>query len=97
MPRDRSLEILARFALEEVGDAARHVRALAGNADERSALARFEPDPAALAGPVHDAMIDAAQRRHRARLERNRRRQTGEPRADPCRVTLGEFARRFER
>src|SRR5580692_2412667 len=39
MPRDRSLEILARLALEEIGDATRHMRPLAGNADERSSLA----------------------------------------------------------
>ncbi len=57
----------------------------------------LEPDPAALAWPMHDAMIDAAQRHDCARLERNRFRQTREPRADPCGVTLGEFARRFER
>src|ERR1700691_3259256 len=54
MPRDRSLEILARLALEKIGDAPSHMRPLAGNADERSALARFEPDPATLAGPVDD-------------------------------------------
>src|SRR6202021_368632 len=64
MRGDRSLEILARLALEEIGDATRHVRPLAGNADERSALARFEPDATALARPVHDAMIDAAEWRH---------------------------------
>ena len=61
------------------------------------ALARFEPDPAAFAWPMHDAMIDAAQWRHRARLERDRFGQTREPRADPCGVTLGKFARRFDR
>src|SRR5271169_6870798 len=47
MPDDRSLEILARLALEEIGDATRHMRPLAGNADEGSALARLEPNPAA--------------------------------------------------
>src|ERR1700733_4362772 len=46
---DRGLEVLARLALEEIGDATRYMRPLAGNADQRSALARLEPDPAALA------------------------------------------------
>ena len=97
MPRHRSFEILARLALEEIGDATRHVRQLGGNADKGSARARLEPDPAPFARPVHDAMIDAAQRRHRTRLERNRFRQTREARSDPCGVTLGEVARGFER
>ena len=97
MPRHRGLEVLARLALEEIGDAPRHMRPLAGNADQRTALARFEPDPAAFAWPVHDAMIDAAQWRDRARLERDRFGQTRQPRADPCGVTLGKFARRFDR
>src|ERR1700722_9232256 len=97
MPRHRSFEILARLALEEIGDATRYMRPLAGNADERSALARFEPDATALARPVHDAMIDAAEWRHRARLERDGFRQTRKPRANPCGVALGKFARRFDR
>src|ERR1700722_13343507 len=42
MPGDCSLEILARLALEEIGDATRHMRPLAGNTDERSALARLK-------------------------------------------------------
>ncbi len=57
----------------------------------------LEPDPAALAWPMHDAMIDAAKRHDCAGFERDRRRQTREPRADPFRVTFGEFARRLER
>src|ERR1700691_991592 len=73
MPGDRSLEILARLALEEIGDATRHMRPLAGNADERSALACLEPGPAALAWPMYDAMIGAAQRHDGARFERDRR------------------------
>ena len=71
MPGHRGLEILARLALQEIGDAARHMRPLAGNADQRPALARLEPDPAAFAWPMHDPMIDAAQRHDRARLERD--------------------------
>ena len=58
---------------------------------------RFDPDPAALARPMNNAMIDAAQRHDRARLEGDRLRQTREPRSDPRGVTLGEFARRFQR
>ena len=57
----------------------------------------FEPDHAPLARLVHDAMIDAAQRRHRARLERDRLGQTRKPRSDPSGMTLSEFARRFQR
>ena len=57
----------------------------------------LNPDPAAFARAMHDAMIDAAQWHDRTRLERNRFRQARESRADPCGVTLGEFARRFER
>ncbi len=57
----------------------------------------LDPDTAAFARPMHDAMIEAAQRHDRAWLERNRFRQARETRADPCGVTLGEFARRFER
>ncbi len=57
----------------------------------------LDPDNAAFAWPMHDAMIDAAQWHDCARLERNRFRQARETRADPGRVTLGEFARRFER
>src|ERR1700735_4514465 len=45
MPGDGGLEVLARLALEEIGDATRHVRQLGGNADKGSARARLEPDP----------------------------------------------------
>ena len=42
---------------------------------------------------MHDAVIDAAQRNHRAVREWRRLRQPAEPRRDPAAVLLGEFAR----
>ncbi len=97
MARHGRLEVLARLALEEIGDAARHMRPLPGNADERSAFARLEPHDAALARPMRDAMIDAAQRHHGARLEGDGLRQPRKSRSDPCGVAFGELARRLER
>ena len=43
--------------------------------------------------PVHDAVIDAAQRDHGAMRERRRYGQPAEPRRDPAAMFLGEFAR----
>ena len=41
-------------------------------------------------GPMHDAMLDAAQRQHRAVGEGRRLRQTAQPRRDPAAVLLRE-------
>ena len=70
---------LARLALEEVGDAARHMRPLARDANERPVLALLDPDDAARAWPVHDRVVDAAQRRDRRGLEGDGMRQAREP------------------
>ena len=80
------------LALEKIGDPARDMRRVAGDAEQ--ALARspaLDPDRAALPAPVHDAVIDAAQRDHGAVRERRRLRQPAEPRRDPAAVLLREF------
>ena len=97
MAGNGGFEILARLALEEIADAARHMRPLPGNADERPAFARLEPHDAALARPMHDPVIDAAQRHHGARLEGDGLRQPRKSRSDPCGVAFGKLARRLER
>ena len=88
----RRFEIAQRLAAEEIADAAVDVRRLAGDAEQRLAVrAGLRPHRAAHARPVHDAMLDAAQRQHRAVGERRRLRQAAQPRRDPAAVLLREL------
>ena len=54
-------------------------------------VAGLGPDRAAHARPVHDAMLDAAQRHDRAVGERRGLRQAAQPRRDPAAVLLREL------
>src|SRR5579872_3940555 len=85
------------FALEKIGDAARHMRLLTGDAKQILAgRVTFNPYRAARARPVHDPMIDAAQRQSCAIGERGRLRQAAEPSRDPGTLLLRKVARLFQ-
>ena len=73
----RRFQVELGFTLEKIGNPPRHMRLLAGNAQQPLAVAAgLDPDGAALSAPVHDAVIEAAQRHHIAVREGERFRQT---------------------
>ena len=91
MGRRRALQIVARLALEEVADTAIDVIEATGDADNAfAAVANFGPHRPARAGAMHDAMGNAAERYHCARLERCSLRQATKTSRDPRTVTLRE-------
>src|SRR5580692_5666758 len=91
--RDRGLEIALGLALEVVGDAPRHMVALARDTQQTAAIAvDLGPYRAARAAPVRDRVDDAAQGKFRAMRERRGLGQAAEPRRDPGAVLFGEFA-----
>lgn len=94
----RALKIAARLALEEVADAAVDMFEPTGDAEDAfTAISHLGPHRAARAGAMNDAMRRAAERYHRARLERRGLRQATETRGDPRTVTLREVLRFGER
>src|SRR5262249_36788327 len=93
----RALEIALGLALEEIADAPGKMRSLAGDTQDAAAVAAALAQPrAALVGPMHDAMANAAQRQLRAMREGRGFRKPLETRRDPAAVLLGEVARLFQ-
>src|SRR4051812_5201874 len=78
------MQIVARFALEVIANAALDMLKPSGHAENPlAAVPRLGPDRSALAGAVHDPVRNAAQRHHGARKKRRRLRQPAETRGDP--------------
>ena len=91
---DGDLEVALGLALEIIGDAARDVFGLAGDAQQAFAAAvALGPYRAARAAAVHDRMGDAPQRQFRAVREWRGLRQPAEAGGDPGAMLLGKFAR----
>ncbi len=98
MTRHGDFKIAPRLSLQKILHAAVHMFSSACDAKGVSGLARsgvaerLTPDHAARVWLMQQKMIESAQRRHCAILERDESRQPVQPRGDPGCMTLGESA-----
>ena len=91
MASDRDLEITPRLALQELGDAARHMLGRARHLEDAHLADPLGAHEAAQGTGLDDVVIEAANGERFAGPEGNLRRQSRQPRRQPAGMPRGEI------